>query len=189
MDASSITRELHERLIAHCEGLPAAPTAVAHPCDVPSLEGAMAAAKANLIIPLLVGPEARIRRVAAEAGIDLAGVRIVDTPHSHASAAKAVAMVRSGEVDGADEGQPAHRRADGSGGATDSGIRTERRISHVFVMDVPTYPKPLLITDAAINIPPTLDDKARHRAATRSIWRTRSASRCRRSPSCRRWRR
>ena len=159
MDASSITRESYERLIAHCEGLPAAPTAVAHPCDAPSLEGAMAAAKANLIVPLLVGPEARIRRVAAEAGIDLAGVRIIDTPHSHASAAKAVELVRTGEATALMKGSLHTDELLEAVVDRDSGIRTERRISHVFVMDVPTYPKPLLITDAAVNIQPTLDDK------------------------------
>ena len=159
MDASSITRESYERLIAHCEGLPAAPTAVVHPCDAPSLEGAMAAGKAKLIVPLLVGPEPRIRRVAAEAGIDLTGVRIVDTPHSHASAARAVALVHAGEATALMKGSLHTDELLEAVVDHATGIRTERRISHVFVMDVPTYPKPLMITDAAVNIQPTLDDK------------------------------
>ncbi len=159
MDATSITRESYERLIAHCEGLPAAPTAVAHPCDATSLGGAMAAARADLIVPILVGPETRIRRVATEAGIDLADVRIVDTPHSHASAAQAVALVRSGEATALMKGSLHSDELLEAVVDRASGIRTERRISHVFVMDVPTYPKPLMITDAAVNIQPTLDDK------------------------------
>ncbi len=159
MDASSITRQSYERLIAHCESLPAAPTAIAHPCDAPSLGGAMAAAAAKLIVPLLVGPEQRIRRVAAAAGIDLAGVRIVDTPHSHASAAASVALVRSGEATALMKGSLHTDELLEAVVDRTSGIRTERRISHVFIMDVPTYPKPLFITDAAVTIQPTLDDK------------------------------
>lgn len=159
MDPSSITREKYERLIARGTGLPAAPTAVAHPCDAPSLGGAMAAAQAKLIVPLLVGPEARIRRVAAEAGIDLAGAQIIDTPHSHASAAQAVALVRAGQATALMKGSLHTDELLEAVVHRETGIRTERRISHVFIMDVPTYPKPLLITDAAVNIAPTLDEK------------------------------
>ncbi len=159
MDASSLTREGYERLIAHGAGLPAAPTAVVHPCDAPSLGGAMAAARAGLIVPLLVGPEARIRRAATEAGIDIAGVAIVDTPHSHASAAQGVALVRAGRATALMKGSLHTDELLEAVVDRDSGIRTERRISHVFVMDVPTYPKPLFITDAAVNIAPRLDEK------------------------------
>jgi phosphate acetyltransferase len=159
MTAETITRETYERLIAHGAGGPPAPTAVVHPCDAPSLGGAMAAARANLIVPLLVGPAARIRRAAESAGIDLAGVRIIDTPHSHASAAQAVALVRAGEVTALMKGSLHTDELLEAVVAHDTGIRTGRRISHVFVMDVPTYPKPLLITDAAVTIAPTLDDK------------------------------
>ena len=158
MDAS-LTRETYEHLIAHGGGLPATPTAIVHPCDAPSLGGAMAAAKAGLIAPILVGPEKRIRRAAAEAGIDISGLPIVDTPHSHASAAQAVALVRAGRAAALMKGSLHTDEVLEAVMNHETGIRTERRISHVFVMDVPTYPKPLLITDAAVNIAPTLDEK------------------------------
>ena len=160
MDAGSITRETYERLIAHGAGLAAAArTAVVHPCDVPALGGAMAAARAKLIVPLLVGPEARIRGVAAAAAIDLAGVQIIDAPHSHASAAQAVALVRAGQATALMKGSLHTDELLEAVVDHATGIRTERRISHVFVMDVPRYPKPLFITDAAVNIAPTLDVK------------------------------
>ena len=158
MDAS-LTRESYARLIAHGAGVPSAPTAIVHPCDAPSLGGAMAAASAGLIVPLLVGPEARIRRVAAEAGIALGATPIVDTPHSHASAARAVALVRAGRAAALMKGSLHTDELLEAVVNHETGIRTERRISHVFVMDVPTYPKPLFITDAAVNIAPTLDEK------------------------------
>ncbi len=159
MVAATITREGYERLIAHGTGVPAAPCAVVHPCDAPSLGGAIAAAQAGLILPLLVGPAARIRRAATEAGIDLGDARIIDTPHSHASAAEAVARVRAGEATALMKGSLHTDELLEAVVDHASGIRTERRISHVFVMDVPTYPKPLLITDAAVNIAPTLMEK------------------------------
>ncbi len=159
MAAATITREGYERLIAHGTGVPAAPCAVVHPCDAPSLGGAIAAAQAGLILPLLVGPAARIRRAATEGGIDLGDARIIDTPHSHASAAEAVARVRAGEATALMKGSLHTDELLEAVVDHASGIRTERRISHVFVMDVPTYPKPLLITDAAVNIAPTLMEK------------------------------
>ena len=159
MVAATITREGYERLIAHGTGVPAAPCAVVHPCDAPSLGGAIAAAQAGLILPLLVGPAARIRRAATEAGIDLGDARIIDTPHSHASAAEAVARVRAGEATALMKGSLHTDELLEAVVDHAAGIRTERRISHVFVMDVPTYPKPLLITDAAVNIAPTLMEK------------------------------
>ena len=159
MVAATITREGYERLIAHGTGVPAAPCAVVHPCDAPSLGGAIAAAQAGLILPLLVGPAARIRRAATEAGIDLGDARIIDTPHSHASAAEAVARVRAGEATALMKGSLHTDELLEAVVDHAAGIRTERRISHVFVMDVPTYPKPLLITDAVVNIAPTLMEK------------------------------
>ena len=147
-------------LLERCHGLPAIPTAVAHPCDASSLSGAMEAAQLGLIQPILVGPEARIRQVAAEQGFSLEGVRIVDAPHSHAAAETAVALVRSGEAELLMKGslhtdELLHEVAKGTGG-----LRTGRRLSHVFAMDVPGYHKPLFITDAAVNIFPDLNDKA-----------------------------
>jgi phosphate acetyltransferase len=149
----------YDALIAHCRGLPPVPTAVVHPCDQTSLAAAVEAAEAGIIAPVLVGPAAKIARVAAENGISIQGLPVVDVPHSHAAAERAVAMVRAGEVAAlmkgslhTDELMEAVVRGDG-------GIRTERRISHVLVMDVPTYHKPLFITDAAVNIQPTLEDK------------------------------
>jgi len=147
-------------LLERCHGLPAIPTAVAHPCDASSLSGAMEAAQLGLIQPILVGPEARIRQVAEEQGVSLGGVRIVDAPHSHAAAETAVALVRSGEAELLMKGslhtdELLHEVARGA-----SGLRTGRRLSHVFAMDVPGYHKPLFITDAAVNIFPDLNDKA-----------------------------
>ena len=157
---STLTRETYEKLIAHGAGLPATRCAVVHPCDAPSLGGAMAAARAGLIVPLLVGPAARIRRAAEEAGLDIAGVAVIDTPHSHASAARAVELVRAGEANALMKGSLHTDELLEAVVDRERGIRTERRLSHVFVMDVPTYPKPLLITDAAVNIAPTLEVKA-----------------------------
>ena len=160
MDAAVTNRHAkYDRLIAQCAGLPPVPTAVVHPCDVASLTGAMQAAEAGLIVPLLVGPEARIRRIAADQGLDIAQCRIFDTPHSHASADKGVELVRAGEAAALMKGSLHTDEVMGAVVRHDTGIRTERRISHVFIMDVPTYPKPLFITDAAVNIAPTLDDK------------------------------
>jgi phosphotransacetylase/acyl dehydratase len=138
---------------------PALTTAVVHPCDAASLQGAVEAAASNLIVPILVGPEARIRATASAAGIDISRYRLVPTAHSHDSAARAVALVRGGEakllMKGAlhtDELLHEVMRAD-------TGLRTGRRLSHVFVLSVPGYARPLLVTDAAINIAPTLEEK------------------------------
>ena len=147
------------RLFERCRGMPPVVTAVVHPCDRESLLGAMEAARRGLIVPVLVGPEARIRGVAAEHGVDLTGVRVVGTEHSHEAAARAVAMARAGEVEALMKGALHTDELMSAVLSTTSGLRTDRRVSHVFVMDVPTYPKPLLITDAAINIAPTLEDK------------------------------
>jgi phosphate acetyltransferase len=133
--------------------------AIVHPCDALSMAGAMAAARRDLIRPILVGPQARLRATAAQAGVDIAGVEIVDTPHSHASAERAVALVREGRADALMKGSLHTDEVMAAVVARDTGLRTERRISHCFVMEVPRRPQALILTDAAINIAPTLADK------------------------------
>ena len=147
------------RLIDAAQKLPPVVTAVAHPCDEVSLGGAVEARKLRLIEPILVGPPARIRDVAARHGIDIAGLPIVEAAHSHNSAAKAVALVREGKAEALMKGSLHTDELMGAVVARDTGIRTERRISHCFVMDVPGHLDPLIITDAAVNIAPTLEDK------------------------------
>jgi len=134
-------------------------TAVVHPVDEASLMGAVEAAREDLIDPVLVGPEAKIRRAAQAAGIGLDGYLIVSTEHSHAAAAKAVAMARYGEVEAIMKGALHTDELMHEVVATDTGLRTARRISHVFAIDAPAYPRPLFITDAAVNIYPDLLDK------------------------------
>jgi phosphate acetyltransferase len=150
----------YEQLLVRCQTLTPVPTAVAHPCEETALEGALDAGAKGLITPILVGPEPKIREVAAKGGHDLGSVRIVDARHSHESAAKAVALVRQGEAEVLMKGSLHTDELLGAVVARDTGLRTGRRISHVFIMDVPTYHKVLVITDAAINIAPTLEDKA-----------------------------
>ncbi|GLK83148.1 phosphate acetyltransferase [Ancylobacter defluvii] len=149
----------YDRLIAAARAETAATTAVAHPCDETSLRGALEAAEAGLIVPILVGPEARIRAVAQQHGLDLAGIEIVDAPHSHAAAAKAVELVREGRAELLMKGSLHTDELMREVAASATGLRTERRISHVFVMDVPGHAETLFITDAAINIFPDLDAK------------------------------
>lgn len=148
------------KLLARCAGLAAVRCAIVHPCDAAALHGAMAAAEHGFIEPVLVGPEAKIRAVADTEGIDLAGITIESTPHSHAAAARAVAMAREGDVDALMKGSLHTDELMAEVLSATSGLRTERRVSHVFVMDVPAYPRMLLITDAAINIEPALEVKA-----------------------------
>jgi phosphate acetyltransferase len=149
----------YERLIAAArDGTPAV-TIVAHPCDETSLRGAIDAAAEGLIEPVLVGPAAKIRGVAAVHGIDLTGRQVVDAPHSHAAAAAAVALIREGKGELLMKGSLHTDELMKEVTASATGLRTERRISHAFVMDVPGHPDTLFITDAAINIFPTLDDK------------------------------
>jgi phosphate acetyltransferase len=153
----------HERyvqLLERVKGLEPIPTAVAHPCDEESLKGPVMAFQAGIIEPILVGPENKIRAVAEEFGIDLSGIRIVHAAHSHDSAAIAVSLVRTGDAEALMKGSLHTDELMGEVVARANGLRTSRRISHVFIMDVPTYHRPLLITDAAINIAPTLEDKA-----------------------------
>ncbi len=149
----------YRQLVARAQQLPPAVTAVAHPCDEVSLESAVEAARLRLIVPILVGPAARVRDVAAGNGIDIGGLRLVDSEHSHDSAAKAVALVRAGEAEALMKGSLHTDELMGAVVSRDSGIRTARRISHCFIMDVPSHPEPLIITDAAVNIAPTLEEK------------------------------
>lgn len=153
------THEKYERLIARCRGLEPIACAVVHPCDESSLRGALEAAQDGLIVPVLVGPEPKIRRVAAECRLDLTGVTIVDAPHSEAAADAACGLAREGKVDALMKGSLHTDELMAAVVKRDNGLRTNRRISHCFVMDVPTLEQALIITDAAINITPTLQDK------------------------------
>jgi phosphate acetyltransferase len=139
--------------------LPPVRTAVVHPCDEGSLEGALDAADAKIIEPVLVGPRRKIEKFAALLGRDISKCALIDVPHSHAAAEKAVELVRAGKVDALMKGSLHTDELMAEVVRKEIGIRTERRVSHVFIMDVPTYHKPLFITDAAVNIFPTLDDK------------------------------
>jgi phosphotransacetylase len=150
---------VYPALIERCAALEPVSAAVAHPCDQSSLTGAIEAAEAKLIRPILVGPEAKIRAVAEQFGLDLGPYRLVDAPHSHAAAAKAVEMVREGQAETLMKGSLHTDELMAEVVRKDIGLRTERRISHAFIMDVPTYPKPLAVTDAAINIFPDLETK------------------------------
>jgi phosphate acetyltransferase len=152
--------EKYQRLIDACRALPPTPTAVAHPCDASSLEGACEAAKLGLIAPILVGPAERIRRVAEGCGADISGLEIVDVPHSDAAAAMAVQLVREGRAEALMKGSLHTDELMAAVVKRDTGLRTARRVSHCFVMDVPMYEQPLIITDAAVNIAPTLEEKA-----------------------------
>jgi phosphate acetyltransferase len=149
----------YEALLERCKRLDPVPTAVAHPCEASALEGAIEAGQKRLITPILVGPSAKIQEVAKAAGVKLDGVRIVDVAHSHASAAKAVELVRQGEAELLMKGSLHTDELLGAVVARETGLRTGRRLSHVFIMDVPTYHKVLIVTDGAINIAPTLEDK------------------------------
>ena len=149
----------YERLIAAARAETPAATVVAHPCDETSLEGALEAASEGLIKPVLVGPVAKIKGVASEAGLSLEGVEIIDAPHSHAAAARAVELVREGRGELLMKGSLHTDELMREVTSSATGLRTERRISHVFVMDVPGHEDTLFITDAAINIFPDLDTK------------------------------
>ena len=148
-----------QALLARAAGLPPLPTAVAHPCDAASLGAAVEAANAKLITPILVGPAARIAAAALAAKLDIAAFRIENTEHSHASAARAVALVRSGDAALLMKGALHTDELLHEVMLPDTGLRTGRRLSHVYVLAVPGFPRPLLVTDAAINITPTLEDK------------------------------
>lgn len=151
--------DVFARLIKECDDLPPVPCAVVFPCDHDSLVGPIEAAKRNLIIPVLVGPESKIREVAQAGSVDLSPYRIVDVEHGVAAAERAVAMARAGEVEALMKGSLHTDELLAAVVPSATGLRTSRRISHVFVMDVPAYPRVLLMTDAAINIAPGLKDK------------------------------
>ena len=151
--------EKYERLIARCQALTPVPTAVAHPCDESSLRGAVEAAELGILQPILVGPKAKIEAVAAEFQLAIARYEIVDAPHSHAAADEAVRLAREGKAEMLMKGSLHTDELMGAVVRTATGLRTERRISHAFIMDVPSLDRVLVITDAAINIFPTLEDK------------------------------
>jgi phosphate acetyltransferase len=149
----------YERLLARAKEVPAAATVVVHPCDETSLRGPVEAAQAGIIVPILVGPAARISAVAREHGLEIGRFEIIDVPHSGAAAAKGVELIRESKGELLMKGSlhtDELMRAVTSG---QTGLRTARRISHVFIMDVPTYAETLFLTDAAINIAPDLDAK------------------------------
>ncbi|MCC6134075.1 MAG: bifunctional enoyl-CoA hydratase/phosphate acetyltransferase [Candidatus Contendobacter sp.] len=151
--------EKYNELIARCKALPPVPTAVAHPCDESSLKGAIEAAELGILRPILVGPRARIEAIAAQFQINIAGYEIVDVPHSHAAADMAVQLAREGKAEMLMKGSLHTDELMGAVVRTATGLRTERRISHAFIMDVPALDRPVIVTDAAINIFPTLEDK------------------------------
>jgi phosphate acetyltransferase len=149
----------YELLLERCRSLEPVPTAVAHPCEETALAGAIEAGEKGLIAPILVGPAAKIQEIAKQHSIQLGKTRIVDVPHSHAAAAKAVELVRQGEAELLMKGSLHSDELLSAVIAKETGLRTGRRISHVFIMDVPTYHKVLVVTDAAINIAPDLEAK------------------------------
>jgi phosphate acetyltransferase len=149
----------YERLVEAARKLPPTKTAIAHPCDEVSLESAIEAAKLGLISPILVGPPERIQDVASRRNFDISAIPIVASAHSHDSAAKAVEQVRCGAAEALMKGSLHTDELMGAVVSRTDGIRTARRISHCFIMDVPNHPDPLIITDAAVNIAPSLDEK------------------------------
>jgi len=154
-----MSHEKYQRLIEIAKGLKPVATAVAHPCDESSLSGAVDAAKLGLIKPILVGPKAKIEAVAKQFKLDIAGYEIVDAPHSHAAAAKAVELVAQGKAEALMKGSLHTDELMAEVVKKDTGLRTARRISHCFVMDVPAHKDALIISDAAVNIAPTLEEK------------------------------
>ena len=150
----------YEQLLVRCRSMEPIPTAVVHPCESSALIGALEAGDKGLITPILVGPADKIEEVARKSGITLGQTQIVDAPHSHGAAAKAVELVRQGKAELLMKGSLHTDELLGAVVARETGLRTGRRISHVFIMDVPTYHKVLIVTDAAINIAPGLEEKA-----------------------------
>ncbi len=148
-----------KKYLADARALPPMLTAVVHPCSAEAIAAAIEARDEGLLVPVLVGPEAKIRAAAAAAGVSIEGIRIEPTEHSHAAAERAVQLATSGEVQALMKGSLHTDELLSAVLAKDSGLRTERRLSHVYVLDVPSYPKPLVVTDAAINIAPTLAQK------------------------------
>jgi phosphate acetyltransferase len=151
--------EKYERLLKLAKALPPLPTAVVHPCDESSLTSAVEAAQMGLIAPILIGPISRINTVADKCGLDSSRFEMMDTAHSHASAEAGVRLVREGRAECLMKGSLHTDELMGAVVAREGGLRTARRISHCFVMDVPTYSEALIVSDAAINIAPTLEEK------------------------------
>ena len=149
----------YERLITRAKEVPAPTTIVVHPCDETSLRGAVEAAEAGIIVPVLVGPAAKVSTVAREHGLDISQFKVVDVPHSEAAAARGVELIRGSEGELLMKGSLHTDELMRAVTSSATGLRTSRRISHVFIMDVPTYPETLFITDAAINIFPDLEAK------------------------------
>jgi phosphate acetyltransferase len=149
----------YERLISAAKGLERLSTAVAHPCDESSLKGALQAAEAGLIAPILVGPKDRIRGLAKSLELDIGSAEIIDAPHSQGAAERAVALAREGKAELLMKGSLHSDELLAEVAKRETGLRTGRRISHVFVMDVPTHAQTLFITDAAVNIAPDLTAK------------------------------
>ena len=164
--ADHATKEVHakgatfDQMLVATRDLDPIPTAVVHPCDEASLEGALYAQQNGLITPILVGPETKIRAAAKAANLNIQGIEIVPSLHSHDSAKKAVCLVHEAKAQALMKGALHTDELMGEVVHKERGLRTERRMSHIFVLDVPTYPKPLLISDAAINIFPDLETKA-----------------------------
>ena len=157
--AHSGSHEKYERLVSYAKTLPPVTAAVAHPCDQASMGAAFEAFKLGLMAPILVGPRTRMQEAAKAAAVDISGLELIDSAHSHDSAAKAVDLVRRGKAEALMKGSLHTDELMGAVVARDTGIRTARRISHCFVMDVPGRKDPLIITDAAVNISPSLEDK------------------------------
>jgi phosphate acetyltransferase len=149
----------YDRLIAAAKAVPPVPTIVVHPCDETSLRGAVDSTEAGVIRPVLVGPETKIRNTASQYGLDISEFEIIDTPHSEAAAAKGVELIHAAKGEMLMKGSLHTDELMRSVAAKATGLRTDRRISHVFVMDVPAYADTVFVTDAAINIFPDLDDK------------------------------
>lgn len=151
--------EKYERLIARCKALPPIPTAVAHPCDESSLRGALEAAEMGILTPILVGPRGKIESVAQQFKLDISAYTLIDAEHSVAAAAAAVQLVREGKAEMLMKGSLHTDELMGAVVRSSTGLRTGRRISHAFIMDVPSLDRAIIVTDAAINIFPTLEDK------------------------------
>lgn len=155
-----MTQDHYQGLLQRSAALGPVPTVVVHPCEATALQGALEAAGAGLIDPILVGPRHRIEAVAADAGLDLGGLPIESVAHSHAAAERGVALIREGRGELLMKGSLHSDELLHAVVNRERGLRTERRLSHVFAMSVPSYHKPLFVTDAAVNTFPSLEDKA-----------------------------
>jgi phosphate acetyltransferase len=158
-EATEARPSKYDRLIVAAKAVPTVTTIVVHPCDETSLRGAMDAAEAGIIKPIFVGPASKIKSAAAKHNINISGVEIVDAPHSEEAAAKGVELIQAAKGQILMKGSLHTDELMRSVTAKATGLRTDRRISHVFVMDVPTYAETIFVTDAAINIFPDLDGK------------------------------